>query len=177
LRETVGVGDELDPREVEALYSQTPDGFISARNELVARLRQEGVVEAAKEAAALRKPTVAAWAVDRLARDDANDVSTLLEAGKELVAAQRRATTPRGANRLLEASAERRRLVDRLVKKAGRALQKAGMSAARPTLDKVANTLMAIATDEEAADLVRRGVLDKELPRPPASVTSSSTRP
>ena len=40
------------------------------------------------------------------------------------------------------------------------------MSAARSTLDKVSDTLLAMATSPEATERVRRGVLDKELPAP-----------
>jgi hypothetical protein len=160
------VGKELDPGTVEGLYAETPDRFVAARKELAARLKEGGDVRASKEAAALRKPTVTAWAVNRLARDQARDIEALIEAGKNLASAQREVAAGGGVDRLHEASTERRRLVDRLVRASAGVLENAGMSAARATLDKVSNTLMAIATDEKAADRVRRGVLDKELPPP-----------
>jgi hypothetical protein len=160
------MGATVDPGAVEALYAEEPARFIAARTELVGRLKEQGDDEAARRVAALRKPTVAAWAVDRLARDHEDDVAALIEAGRGVATAQRRAGTAGGAQQLQEASADRRRLVDRLVRAAGKALQAAGMPAARSTLDKVSDTLMAIATDEEAADRVRRGILDKELPAP-----------
>jgi hypothetical protein len=160
------VGEALAPEIVEALYAETPDRFVSARTEHAARLKEAGDVAGSKALAALRKPTVVAWAVDRLARDHSGDVEALIEAGKALATAQRKVAAGGGADQLHEAGTERRRLVDRLVRAAAGTLEKAGMSAARATLDKVSNTLMAIATDEDAADRVRRGVLDKELPAP-----------
>src|SRR5262249_33202289 len=81
-------------------------------------------------------------------------------------AAQRQASAGGDPDRMRDASDERRRLVDGLVRSAGRILKDAGMSDARATLNKVSDTLLAIATDEDAAERVRRGVLDKELPSP-----------
>ena len=162
----MGVAETVDPTTVEALYAELPDRFIGARNDLSTSLKSGGDLKGAKEVAALRKPSVAAWAVNRIARDRGPDVDALIRLGRTLSDAQRDVGAVGGMDRLREAGAERRRLVDRLVRDAGDALKDAGMSAARATLDKVANTLMAIATDEEAAERVRRGVLDKELAAP-----------
>ncbi len=79
--------DELDPAAVETLYAETPDLFITARNELVASLKSAGRLDAAKQAMALRKPTVAAWAIDRIARDHARDIEALIAVGKDLASA------------------------------------------------------------------------------------------
>jgi hypothetical protein len=162
----LGVAASVDPNAISALYAEPPDGFIAARNELSARLKADGDAEGAKEVAALRKPSVAAWAVNTIARDRALDMDALIRLGKSLFEAQQHVSAEGGVDRLRDVGAERRRLVDRLVREAANALEGAGMSAARATLDKVANTLMAIATDEDASDRVSRGVLDKELPAP-----------
>lgn len=158
--------EQLDRAAVEALYAETPHRFIAARNELVADLSGSGSSDAAKEAASLRKPTVAAWAVNRIARDHSHDIHALIDLGKDLASAQRAVAAGGGADRLHEAGSERRRLVELLVRASAEALESEGMSAARATLDKVSNTLMAMATDQDAAERVRRGVLDKELPAP-----------
>jgi hypothetical protein len=180
----LGVAASVDPKAVSELYAEPPDGFIAARNELAARLKNDGDSEGAKLVAALRKPSVAAWAVNQIARGRALDIDTLIRLGKSLSEAQRDVGAEGGVDRLRDIGAERRKLVDRLVREAGKALQGAGMSAARATLDKVANTLTAIATDDDAAERVSRGVLDKELPAPAgfgdetldASVLASVTR-
>ena len=158
--------EQLDRAAVESLYAETPDRFIAARDELVAKLKGSDKPDAAKEAASLHKPTVAAWAVDRIAREHVGDIESLIAVGKDLASAQREAAAGGGVDRLHEAGSERRRLVDRLVRAAKGSLESAGMSAARGTLDKVSDTLMAMATSPEAAEQVRRGVLDKELPAP-----------
>jgi hypothetical protein len=162
----LGVADPLDPELVEELYAEPPDRFITARGDLSTRLKSDGDVRAAKVVTALRKPSVAAWAVNRIARDRSSDVESLIRLGVNLAEAQRTVASEGGVDRLRDVGAERRRLVERLVREAATTLESAGMSAARATLDKVANTLMAIATDDDAAERVRRGVLDKELPAP-----------
>jgi hypothetical protein len=150
----------------QELYAGPPDGFIAARKAVVDRLKADGDTAAAAEVAKLRKPSVAAWAVDRLARERPDDVEALIAAGRELGAAQRLLAAGGDPDRMRDAADERRRLVDGLVRDAGTILKGAGMSDARATLDKVSDTLLAIATDEDAADRVRRGVLDRELPAP-----------
>jgi hypothetical protein len=160
------VGKAQDPEGVEALYAETPNRFVAARNELAAQLGSAGDLPAARQVTALRKPTVAAWAVDRLARDRPRELEALIAAGMDLASAQREVAAGSSVERLRETADERRRLVDQLVRASASALQSAGMSATRATLDKVSDTLMAIATDQEAAERVRRGVLDKELPAP-----------
>lgn len=162
----VGVGEVLDPKAVEALYAETPDRFVAARNELASRLSNAGDPDAAKQVKALRRPTVAAWAVDRIARDRARELEALIRAGRDLASAQREVAAGGSVDRLRAASDERRKLVDQLVRASADALESAGMSATRAALDKVSDTLMAIATDQEAAERVRRGVLDKELAAP-----------
>lgn len=158
--------EALDPAAVEALYAESPGRFIEARHDLVERLKEAGALDTAREARALRKPTTAAWAVNRIAREHPREMEALIAAGKDLASAQREVASGGSVDRLREAASERRRLVDLLVRAASQTLKDAGMAAARATLDEVSSTLMAIATNQEAAERVRRGVLDKELPAP-----------
>jgi hypothetical protein len=152
--------------EMRSLYAGAPDRFVEERNALAERLKAEGDAAAAKRVAGLKRPTVAAWAVDQLASADPEKLDQLLDAGRELATAQRQVATAGGAERMQEIASVRRRLVDDLVGTAERALSDSGMPPARATLDKVANTLTAIATDDDAADQVRAGILPKELPAP-----------
>jgi Bacterial capsule synthesis protein PGA_cap len=73
-------------QELDRLYSLPLDDFTDARNDLARRLRKAGQRPAAEAVAALRKPPVPAWAINQLARRHDEDVSTLLEAGADLVA-------------------------------------------------------------------------------------------
>ncbi len=152
--------------DVAALYAEAPDRFVAVRDELASRLKASGDADAAKRVKALRRPTTAAWAVDRVARERSRELEALFRAGKELGAAQRAAAAGGGAESLREATEERRRLVGLLVGVAKDELEQAGMAAPRATLDKVENTFMAIASDEVATERIRRGTLDKELAAP-----------
>ena len=75
--------------EVRELYRSAPEGFIAARDSLAKRLREDGHDADADEVKKLRRPTVAAWALDRLADVAADEVGRLLDAGAELARAQR----------------------------------------------------------------------------------------
>ncbi len=156
----------MEHEAIAALYATVPEDFVAERNALAARLKGGGDPDGAKRVKALRRPTVAAWAVDALAREHARDLEALISAGEDLASAQRQAAAGEGAERLREATDARRSLTDGLVRAAAEALEGAAMPAPRATLDKVADTLMAIAFDAAAAERVRTGELDKELPAP-----------
>ena len=81
---------DLD-RELDALYDLPLEEFTKARNDLVSRLRKAHQSEAATEVRALKKPTVVAWAANRLSRDEPKLTAALLEAGERLRDTQQRA--------------------------------------------------------------------------------------
>ena len=62
------------------LYSLPLEEFTRARNALARRLRSDGRRDEAAEVAALRKPVVSAWAVNRVVRERPGDVRALLDA-------------------------------------------------------------------------------------------------
>lgn len=151
---------------IDSLFELPPDEFTPARNELAAELRAAGEREAAAEVKGLRRPTVPAWVVNQLARRHRAEVQELLAVGRELREAQRSALSGRGAEELAAVGARRRRLVDRLVERAASLLGEAGRSSARATLDRVAETLLAASVDQEAAEAVAAGRLERELSPP-----------
>src|SRR5918995_1419014 len=83
----------------EELYGLPPGEFTRARDERAKKLRKSGDREAADAVKALRKPTVAAWALDQLARQRGKELGRLLTAGEGLRggARARRGTDGRGA--------------------------------------------------------------------------------
>ena len=122
--------------ETDALYGLPLDEFTAARNELARRLRREGRREQADEVAALRKPSLSAWAVNRLARDHRADVRALLEAAEAIKEGRRD-----GVEQLREA-------VDVLVRAAREVLSAAGRPPSDTVLQEVATTLRAAAAAE-----------------------------
>jgi hypothetical protein len=156
----------VDETRIDELYALPPGEFTAARTSLVKETKASGDREGAAQVQALRKPTVAAWAVNQLARQRAAEVDELLAVGTELREGQKKALSGGGARALQEASARRRQLVDRLVQSGGEILENAGSAPTRAHLDEIANTLLAATVDERAAEAVRQGRLDKELPAP-----------
>jgi hypothetical protein len=138
---------EAPPDVVEELYGTPPDEFIARRDALAKELRasDRAAADAVKK---LRRPSVSAAAVNRLARDAGDDVEALLAAGEALRQAQLG-----GGDRdaIRSAARDEREAVEKLVAQAGKLSPAA--------LEEVRETLHAAATDDEARELVRRGVL------------------
>jgi hypothetical protein len=177
-----GVTDEHD------LYGLPLEGFISARTELAKALRKDGHRERAGEVSALRKPSVAAWAVNQLVRTRGRDVTALFQAGDALQDAQSRLLAGRGdGHALREAVTSERQAVSRLVEQAGGLLSSDGHELTQTTLDRVSDTLHAAALDGDARALFEDGCLVRELRHvglgqgdtlsPAASPPPSSPRP
>ena len=100
---------------------------------------------------ALRKPTVAAAAVNRLSRSRSKDVESLLAAGEELQAAQEDLLAGGDRSAFQLAAARERELVSDLAAGAGAGLE-----------EKVAATLHAAALDPDVAEELRAGRLVRE---------------
>ena len=63
--------------ELDKLYEIKPEEFTSLRTKLAATAKQRGDNDTAKQISAARKPTTAAWVVNRLALRD-RDIRTRL---------------------------------------------------------------------------------------------------
>jgi len=135
------------------LYGAEPEEFLRRRALLAAAARKAGDRDAAKEIAGLRKPTRAAYLINRLARTDPDRVGSLLDLGVEL----RRAERSVDAARLRELTGRRRRSVEDL---AGRVFDIAGADSPTASIrDEVVSTLNAALADDVVAAHVRDGTL------------------
>jgi hypothetical protein len=138
---------------VAELYSSDPDEFVERRGALVARAREAGQTPAAKQIAALRKPTRSAWVVNRLVRADPAVTAELGELGDELRVAQ---DSLDGAA-IRELSQRRRELIESLAR---RAFTVVGVSAPPAAIrDEVTATLGAALADPQFADTLASGAL------------------
>jgi|SRR5579875_2930843 len=152
----------------DELYALDPDAFVGRRAELSAQARSRGDAATAKRIAALRKPTVAAWIVNRHVLADPADVQRLLELHDRLQEAQRELD----AETLRELTTERRTVVDELTRAALRGAERADV----PTSlrDDVVATFDAALADPEVAGRLGRllraehwsgfGISDGDLP-------------
>ena len=142
--------------EVDQLYELPLDAFTAARNELAKRVGDAQIKQ-------LKKPTVAAWAVNQLARRREVDVRRLLRAGEQLEQAQKRAVEGGDQQAYARARDAEREALRRLRAQAADVLREGGHPATDATLDRVARTLHAGAGTEEGRALLREGNLSEEL--------------
>jgi hypothetical protein len=152
-------------RRIDELYASSPETFTNERNALAAELRSEGRKEDEQRVKALRRPSVAAWAANAVARAEPKLVEALIQAGGALRSAQQRALSGRSAEGLREATERRREVVARLRDAAANELRSAGKD---PTnvVDELAATFEAASVDDQAAELLRAGRLERTLMPP-----------
>jgi hypothetical protein len=76
---------------VAALYRLPLSEFVAARDQLARQLRAAGDRDAARQVAALRRPSTSAWAANQLAHAAPHAMAELLDAGAALQQAQQAA--------------------------------------------------------------------------------------
>ena len=126
-------------------------------------LRKAGEREAADDVASLRKPSVATWAVNQLARRHPEEVRELIRVAKDLRRGQREALEGRSGDRLQVAMREQRDAVQALVDAAREILEESGRSAESGVLTRISTTLRAAAATEGGAKDLAAGRLTEEL--------------
>ena len=141
------------------LYALSPDDFIERRQQLVAEARQARDRQLATEIGRLRRPTRSAWLINLLARREPESVSALLDLGSALQDAQQRMA----GDELRRLSAERRRTVDALARRAAELGGEHGYSAPEGAKQEVGQTLQTALGDPEIADLLRAGRLTQAV--------------
>ena len=143
-------------KEAAELYALPPEEFTSARNARAKALRKDEP-DLAAELAKLPKPTAAAAAINRIARDDPSEVRALVQAGKALRSAQEAAVAGKSGGAVAEAARDHREAVERVRREARR------LDVSAQTLDRVTATLRAASIDPDLQPLLERGLLAREL--------------
>lgn len=150
----------MDPGEIaDELYGLDPNEFVAARDERIARARKAGDRDSAAAIGKLRRPTVAAWLVNLLARDRADELAALLDLGAALRTAQRRLS----GSDLRRLSGQRRQAVGALEREAGRLAVAHGRRVSEAALREVGQTLNAALADPDIEERVRAGRLETSL--------------
>ncbi|UQX89438.1 hypothetical protein M6D93_05385 [Jatrophihabitans telluris] len=137
----------------DQLYLGDPESFTATRTALAKQARGDGEKELAQQINKLRRPTVAADAVNRLARDEPELIAELLDLGARM----RQAHRSLSGDVVRELSAARRSLVDGLVRKAAAGSAPGGLSDA--VQRQLNETFDAAVADEGAAQAVSSGRL------------------
>jgi hypothetical protein len=167
------VADELEGR-IDQLYGLPLERFTAERDALTKELVTAGDREGAARVKGLRKPVVAAWAVNVLAREDPDGVKELIELGSTLRSAHRRAVSGGDVEPFRVATEERRQMVRTLTRAADAIVERDGGALGAAT-DAIAGTLEAATVDEETGELLRSGRLTKPV-RPPATFGGAGLR-
>jgi hypothetical protein len=150
--------------QTDRLYGLPLNEFVPARDELAKRLRDQGQRELADDVKGLRKPPVAAWVANRLARERELDVQRLLNAGEALTKAQAGAASGDSPEAFAEARRDEQRALERLAAEARETIAREGIGAA--ALERVLQTLRAASLTSDGRELLKRGRLSEELEPP-----------
>ncbi|WAL64296.1 hypothetical protein ORV05_25435 [Amycolatopsis cynarae] len=146
-------------------FESVSDELYAARREEFTALREERARQArgdrqlAKRIAGLRKPTVAAWLVNQVARSCPEEIDRLAKLGEALRDAHQRLA---GAE-LRALSQERHELAGLLVQRAHWLARKAGYGVGDTTERQLGETFEAAVSDSHAADAVRAARLSTSL--------------
>ena len=148
--------EEAVARETAELYGLPANEYTKARNARAKELRQESP-ELAAAVAKLPKPTAAAAAVNRLARDEPSEIRALVQAGKRLREAQEGAVAGKWGADIQEAVREHRSALDRVQREARR------LGLSNSVLERAVATVRAASVDPELQPLLERGLLAHEV--------------
>lgn len=142
------------------LYALSLDRFTAERDARAKELKAAGKSDEAAALAKLRKPTLAAWAVNQLVRKERKLIDALVKAGDKMISAQEKLLAGKAdAAGLRAARAAEQKALEALLAKA----RKLGVSGG--PLERVAETLEAAALDDGVREQVMRGELVRELRR------------
>jgi hypothetical protein len=145
-----------EPNHPDDLFSLPLEEFISARDQMASRLATEGKDEEAALVAKFRKPSIAAWALNRAARNHPDAV-------RRLIASHEAVRTARSATALQEASGERQKAVSELTALATAELTAEGRPVAGTTRDRINSTLLAVAADPAGEEDLVAGRLVRDI--------------
>ena len=76
--------EEGSRSDVADLYILPLDQFTAARDEMAQQLKSSGDVDEAKRVSKLRKPSVAAWSLNRASRNNPDEVGRLKDSHRQL---------------------------------------------------------------------------------------------
>jgi hypothetical protein len=141
---------------MDELYGAELDDFVAERARLAKDLRDSGDREGAETVSKLRKPSVAAWALNQLARRNRREVDLLLDAGHRLREAQAGALAGADREAFDQARKAERDALSRLTHEAEKLLGERG-SASAATLNQIGESLQAAAISENGRETLARG--------------------
>ena len=149
-------------QSLDELYAADPGDFAGARKRLAKELKDAGDADAAAVVGGARKPTLAAWALNQLARRRRKQVDLLLDAGHRLRQAQAGLLRGEGQRAFAAARSAEQAAITALVKEA-RGLLAAHGPVTQATVNQVTDTLRAAAVSDDGRQLLAVGRFVKPL--------------
>jgi hypothetical protein len=151
------------PPQADDLYVLPLERFTPERDSLAGRLRASGDREGADAVRALRKPTLAMWALNQAVRLHPQELAAVLESTAKVRGAQRRLLGGGGRERFRDATGERDRAIGLMTTLAASFLEELGSPAARSQTEAISGTLRALATDDDLRAVLEAGRLTKPV--------------
>ncbi len=136
----------------DELYALSLPDFTPARD---AKAKELKGTDLAKEVKALKKPSLAAWVVNLLVRNEAEQVEQLLQVGAALRAAQESMS----GDELRQLTRQRRQVTAAVTTRARRLSRENGQKVTEAVAGQIEATLTAAMVDEECGKAVRSGML------------------
>ena len=151
-------------QRLDDLYRVQPENFIARRNELVKELREAGDRAGAERLKKHRRPTPAAWLINRMALDSPELLEEVAAAARAVEDAQVRVLEgDEEATEEWRSAAARERDASAAVREAA---ERTARGASRPVspraVEMVVETLRAASGDRELRDRVMNGRLERE---------------
>jgi hypothetical protein len=147
---------------VAQLYGLPLEEFVPARNALARDLRKEGDKERAAEVAKLKRPSVAAWTVNQLARRNRKELDLLLDAGHRLRTGQVEALEQGDRSKFEAARRDHERAVRDLVAAARELLANERGTSSDQMVSSIERTLRYASIDEAERPALASGRLVEE---------------
>jgi uncharacterized coiled-coil protein SlyX len=155
------------------LYAAPAADFIATRNELAKQLKADGDQLGSTRLKALRKPTVAAWLANLVARERPDELDDLLALGDEF----RQSTADLDGERLRKLTPRRHQLLDQLTKAAKSLAEGAGQKISADVGQKLRETLDAAMVDPAVGEAVRDARISSALRHVGFGVVDESGEP
>ncbi|MBP6996815.1 MAG: hypothetical protein KBB39_11815 [Phycicoccus sp.] len=151
--------DRLLAEAVGAVYAVSPEHFMATRSALVTQAKASGNAAVAKDISRLRRPSVAAWAINNLVRTRPDVVANLIGVGVRMRSAQAALDGPA----LSALRAPRNAAMSDFTTAAMVQAAAQGRFLVATVQDQIEATAVASLADEVAADAVASGALIKAL--------------
>ena len=151
---------------MDELWRATPDEFVAVRNQVAKQLKADGRADEAETVKKLKKPSLAVWAVNRLARERPQVVEDLAELGRQVEAATADAMKGEGAGALRELDRQRRHAVADAAAAASAVAEEAGLPLSAAMAGRVTSTLDNASLAQATRELLTAGRIPTELDAP-----------